>query len=268
MTKEQALDAAAKTRGIVNATNAQYVKGFNNGFSDAWTACEAQCPTDAVELKKEITKILTEEITYSGQVQGFIVHGAIEKLMALFNPSGATPQANKICGQDCGCTSAEQCQFNAGNLSMLSRAAPQAAGPVWVKASDHLPEAGKQISFKVTSGGSVYYHGGYVQNGAFKTNHGYGYSYTTLENVEWLDESNTQQVFTREEVVHMITRELSRDYSSSEVDEMLKSATITWGNKWVKSVYGNGVIDAWEIRHTNFLQLVNIDYINTKYPEK
>jgi hypothetical protein len=98
-----------------------------------------------------------------------------------------------------------------------SMPAQQAAGLVWVKASEHLPETEKQISFKVTIGSDIYYHGGYVQNGAFKTNHGYGYSYTALENIEWLDESG-QQVFTREqaEALQMENKQLKELISALE----------------------------------------------------
>lgn len=35
-------------------------------------------------LREQITTILKEEIHYSGQTQGFVVHGAIEKLESLF----------------------------------------------------------------------------------------------------------------------------------------------------------------------------------------
>lgn len=83
-----------------------------------------QSPTDAVALRKAIELILTEEITYSPQVQGFIIHGAIEKICALFNP------------------------------------APQSVGPVWVKANTPPPRGWKgYVKYDDGDGGYCTYTG-------------------------------------------------------------------------------------------------------------
>lgn len=126
-------------------------------FIAGWEAHEVQLATDALWFKKAIEQILTEEITYIPQVQGFVIHGAVEKLCNLFNPSGAAPQmGNEITkalrelldeippkpknsrwwhdGLTNAIDKAEKAIFG------ITIPAPQAAGPVWVKAIDRLPE--------------------------------------------------------------------------------------------------------------------------------
>lgn len=123
----------------------------------------------------------------------------IEHLTKLFNPSGAVPQK-------CHCMNADQyanCEMKCGRWEAehgeSKPVAPQAAGPVWVKANVRTPLHKNLVH--------IHY---YTHNTEFKTTGflddnliWYRKDNTDLpfqETIEWLDESNTQQLFTREDM--------------------------------------------------------------------
>lgn len=179
MDKQQALEKAANERGISNGTEAQYIRGFKNGFSDAWDA--QQSPSDAV-----------------AQVDSEI-RAALGQLLDEIPPQ--TPDADWWHdGLTEAIDRAEKAYFGIKEPSKPSGAAPQATGPVWVKANENCPNTFTDKIVRNIRTKNVY--SGFLYKDA-TTAYFEGRNddiYVLLTDLEWLDESNTQQVFTWEQV--------------------------------------------------------------------
>lgn len=165
---------------------------------------EAQCPGDAVELKAIIAGIIEDghdKATYASEGGmgpdttpcNDLIKYCVPKLLALFNPSGAAPQAK--CHHEPFSKDATICGLCGDKLP-----APQPAGPVWVKASERIPTIINEwpIYFEVKN--SPHYGKYDYKERMFLDENG---EYHLREQVRWLDEGNAQQVFTREEAYKM-----------------------------------------------------------------
>lgn len=195
-------------------------------FQAGWEACLATLsPTDAVNFVHWILKNgwrVLEDYTFYKEIKagGRIIKGARD-LYTEFSPSGAAPQyGDKNCEhcdgdgyisvKEAGGDTVTQMycpHCEARNEAMLetleTSTAPPAAGPVWVRHSKKFPEDWisvinrnrhtKQVItefdvekaegeyFLLEGGRTVYYY-----------------------DCEWLDESSTQQVFTREQKEELV----------------------------------------------------------------
>lgn len=130
----------------------------------------------------------------------------IEHLTKLFNPSGAAPQAGTINLTEIEGLLREYYTKNTDGKgggyglrllkSITATVAPQTAGPVWVKGIDRIPEKGKgPVHIKVFGTPSI---GNYNRHHEmFIDDAG---DFFPPDQVKWLDESNTQKVFTREDM--------------------------------------------------------------------
>lgn len=222
MDKQQALEKAANERGISNGTEAQYIRGFKNGFSDAWDV--QQYSSDAVA---------THAIAFAkwaadnhDRLDNFGYEGAYK----LFNPSGAAPQpvdaiallkkhlpafgdwysSYKNIDPPKSFETLVSEYIREGDLS-----APQAAGPVWVKASKNCPDTFTDKIVRNIHTKNVY--SGFLYKDA-TTAYFEGRNddiYVLLTDLEWLNDSG-QQVFTREQISEAFFAGLSSGLDSAQ----------------------------------------------------
>lgn len=202
MDKQQAAEAHVQKNGLkVGAIRkADYIAG--------WDACDAQqSPSDAVAFSEWMDKERNKKRGLWEDLTIWSSENACQKMYKLFNPSGQAPQLavdKKICPL---CGSDKVVMFDSDNdlcqtckkwfpaVGKIKVSAPQAAGPVWVKPdiryNNNLPPAGKDVFIR--------YDNGSVKDACdaeiIKALYWKGF-----KDIEWLDESNTQQVFTREQV--------------------------------------------------------------------
>lgn len=170
-----------------------------NAFIAGWEACEAQSPIDAVKLQfAEWTSkndwVFQEATSLWYNKEHEFNEQTTAELYRLFNPSGVAPQKT-ICQHEPFSKDSTIC-------GLCGSPMPQAAGPIWVKLSEGLPEVGTISPIKYRNEGrmkviSARYIGEvsctpkWIEDKDSRPNEFYA--------LEWLDESG-QQAFTREQL--------------------------------------------------------------------
>lgn len=205
MTKEQAAE-----QWINNPKpNCLYDIG---SFFAGWEAREAQFLNDASEFVEWSHENYEHLIVGAGDIRwrkrnidrpkGY--NGKLytsTELYKIFNPSGATPQ-------DARERDMEFTQLLAEFKTMQNRLkyyeeyplpAPQAVGPVWVKALSRVPPDSNLVHIRYCTAKTKFKTTGFYDTDKVWYSQG-RYPIHWPDTIEWLDESNTQQVFTREDM--------------------------------------------------------------------
>jgi len=191
MDKQQA--AAEFARGKEDGSTEYGAR--KEGFIAGWEACEAQSPSDAVNfvhwLIKDGWKILEGVTFYKEPKRGFRIVKGVRDLYNEFNPSGAAPQTDPFIEKHLAKIKELQAHY-------AEVAAKQAIGPVWVNATAEsilFDKIVRNIKTKV-----VYRH--YLYHD-LTTAYFEGINddiYIPLSELEYLDESGAQQIFTRDQI--------------------------------------------------------------------
>lgn len=229
MDKQQALKSWMEKTFPKGCNKVSVLKG-RRSFEAGWEAREdLLSPTDAVMFARFL---LNERYVYYSDSTAI----NIQDLYKLFNPSGAAPQyGDKNCEhcdgdgyisvKEAGGDTVTQMycpHCEARNEAMLetleTSTAPPAAGPVWVKASERLPDnpGSPQNHWRLDGfhkvNGNFYEDGdeivfGVIGNGCHED---YIIRKDKFDRIEFLNDRPARQVFTREQVDKISNAAMSR----------------------------------------------------------